>query len=88
MILAYFDNFDSLDPIIQQFLIDNGCDTSLVRDDSLMIINNARVGTSKRIGLRKIRYDNFTSRDILINDLHRVYQFGYTDLLVGRKTIL
>jgi putative methyltransferase len=88
MILAYFDNFEILDPIIQQFLIDNGCDASLVQDDSLMIINNARVGTTKRVGLRKIRYDNFPSRDILINDLHRVYQFGYTNLLVGRKTIL
>jgi hypothetical protein len=88
MILVYFDNFDVLDPFIQQFLINNGCDVSLVDKDSLMVINRTRVGTSKRIGLHKIRYDNFSNRGMLIHDLHRAYLFGYNNLLVGRKTIL
>jgi len=87
--LVYFDNFDEVDPAIQSFLIDNyGCDTEQLKLESNRMTNSKNIGTSKRVGFFKLRYDNFKSQSDFVGALNRTYTYGNGDLLISRKTLL
>jgi putative methyltransferase len=85
-ILEYFKNFETIDPIVSEWLIHLGFSSNIVTNDSLLIHSEKRMNTVKRKWFTKIKYDNFDIPQDLLTDLNGTGQYYYGKILVGRST--
>jgi putative methyltransferase len=87
LILDYFKNFETLNPIVTDWLLSIGADSKQCQRDSDIIQSASRTNTSKRIGFSKIRYNNFDNITGLLNDLNGTYQYYYGSILTVSRTV-
>lgn len=88
MILEYFKNFEILSPIIEDWLIQQGGNYNMCKEESDLIHSEKRMNTVKRKGLSFIKYNNFKDEEQLLGDLLRVPHFVYGNLLTSKKKFL
>jgi hypothetical protein len=87
LILDYFKNFETLDPVINSWLISVGANGKQCRRDSDVIQSEKRMNTSKRIWFFKIKYNNFNTINELLADLNGTYQYYYGNILTVSRTV-
>ena len=87
LIFDYFKNFETIDPIVKEWLISIGADAKQCQRDSDVIQSESRTNTSVRKGLSKIRYNNFTNIQELLTDLNGTYQYYYGSILTVSRSV-
>lgn len=88
LILDYYENFEYVDPKMQEFLLSLGADQKKLSVESSLIYNKQRLGKVFRRGIWKNKYDKYKTLDEFLDTLDLAFQYSLTELLTGKRTIL
>ena len=86
-IIEYFKHYENLDPIVENWFIENGVTSSLVRSESELIYSAKRLNTTQGF-IKKISFDLYKDEREFYEDVMRSSQYTYGNLLVAEKRVL
>jgi radical SAM superfamily enzyme YgiQ (UPF0313 family) len=86
-IIEYFKHYENLGPIVENWFIENGVTSSLVRSESELIYSAKRLNTTQGF-IKKISFDLYKDEREFYEDVMRSSQYTYGNLLVAEKRVL
>lgn len=87
LMIEYFLNYDKVDPLMKQFLLEIGADKDKVKVDSLMILNQNRINTTKFTWGNVYKYNKYVNFESLVAELNLTMTYSTTGILTANKLI-
>lgn len=89
IMFEFYKNYDILNPILYDWLLELGADKDTLYEDEQLIYNPTRLNKSIRTGLlKRIKFKDFGCEKDIIRDLYNTYQFYYGSLFLGKKSLI
>jgi hypothetical protein len=86
-IVEFFKHYETLGPIIEDWLVGLGVDAKLVAADAELIYSEQRMNTVRNGFLTKIKYNAYKNEKEFLDDVLRSSQYTYGNLLTAERTI-
>jgi hypothetical protein len=85
-IVEFFKHYETLGPIIEDWLVRIGVDDKLVKADAELIYSEQRMNTVRNGFLTKVKYNAYKNEQEFLDDVLRSSQYTYGNLLTAERT--